>query len=556
MSIGLLSARKLTNRYPWALAAIMLLLPVGCATPTRPDALYNHVIQFDPDGYTLDPRTGQRLTTAQTRQQFADILAAMTQYLDDKPVRKVLIHVHGGLVTPDDALNAATADLAAISKADPNYYPVFVVWNSSLDDTYREHLFDVRQGQKTAQTEAWGRIDFPLYFLSDFLVAISRAPTVWLQQRATDDDAVEAALKSMESNQRSEAWMEARNNVNAMTFFLELNRRYYDDRHSGGQTPRQMAISIEPDYSQPSDWIGRGVAYTLTIPTKLLTAPLIDALGTAAWRDMTRRTLTVVDGSADFQVNRDTTPQEIDSYVNRGTDGGLDHFIAELAEKSHSPSVHGATTRPWQVTLVGHSMGTMIINEILRRQIQRETNAGDNAQPLPVQQIVYMGAACSIRDFTQGVIPFMQLPDHAAVQFYNLSLHPTAELIDAEYDDIPPRGSLLCWIDDFLGSPQTPLDRTLGRWVNLVDVPYVIPPDLRGRVGIKAFALERPNTPPNPWEPQKHGDFSSSPFWDQNFWTPGEPLAPDRPRARLIKAKQQEQQQQAPQPVSAQDHSN
>ena len=116
-------------------------------------------------------------------------------------------------------------------------------------------------------------------------------------------------------------------------------------------------------------------------------------------------------------------------------------------------------------------------------------------------------------------------------QFYDLCLHPTAELIETNAADIPPRGSLLVWIDDFLEEPATPLDRTLGRWENLVQVPYVIPPKLRGRFSIKAFSLLRHGTSclegGDP-QPQQHGDFSQAPYWDPLFWQPAHPCEADQ----------------------------
>jgi hypothetical protein len=226
------------------------------------------------------------------------------------------------------------------------------------------------------------------------------------------------------------------------------------------------------------------------------------------------------------------------------------------------------------VTLVAHSAGTIIVNDLLRRQLPADTldqeSAGsaattqEDAAQLPVNDIVYMAAACSIRDFAGSVIPFMQLGRNKNTHLHLLCLHPSAEILDAEADDIPPRGSLLCWIDDFLTRPTTPLDRTLGRWDNILQVPYVIPPQLRGRVSIKAFdLLRRPNDPtttqpgdcskpmmtptaaydvpfvaeglvPPIWDPQMHGDFSNSPYWDPGFWLPSKPKAPKEGQMLIV----------------------
>src|SRR5439155_20196527 len=108
-----------------------------------------------------------------------------------------------------------------------------------------------------------------------------------------------------------------------------------------------------------------------------------------------------------------------------------------------------------EVTLVGHSMGTIILNRVVR---DSEINFAN---------IVYMGAACSVEDFSRSVLPFME--KHPDTQFYNLTLHPVAEAGEwyPWLADLPPRGSLLIWIDNFLSNPVTEQERTLGRWRNL-----------------------------------------------------------------------------------------
>src|SRR5207302_5849774 len=73
-----------------------------------------------------------------------------------------------------------------------------------------------------------------------------------------------------------------------------------------------------------------------------------------------------------------------------------------------------------------------------------------------------------------------------------------------------------------VGEPQTPLDRTSGRWDNVVPATYIIAPALRRRVHIKAFAMTADGST---WDketgttaPQRHGDFSECPYWCPAFW--------------------------------------
>ena len=94
--------------------------------------------------------------------------------------------------------------------------------------------------------------------------------------------------------------------------------------------------------------------------------------------------------------------------------------------------------------------------------------------------------------------------------------------------DLPPRGSLLVWLDDFLTDPQTPLDRTLGRWDNIITATEVIPNSVRGQVTLKAFSLAPYNQAPPPvgqpdFGPQEHGQFRGRPYWCWEFWAEQSP---------------------------------
>jgi hypothetical protein len=208
------------------------------------------------------------------------------------------------------------------------------------------------------------------------------------------------------------------------------------------------------------------------------------------------------------------------------------------------------SSRPYRVTLVGHSMGTIVLNEWLRRDVidemQREVEQGHGRvevptgpQPIQYEQIVYMAAACTVREFQRSVVPYLlqhgprtDATDAAArvgTQFYNLTLHPVADLREVDYYDLPPRGSLLVWLDDFLTAPRTPLDRTLGRWDNIITAWRVIPEAALGQVTIKAFALAPTGDRRESgkyYGPQAHGDFRQAPYWNPAFWYGETPEVP------------------------------
>ena len=169
-----------------------------------------------------------------------------------------------------------------------------------------------------------------------------------------------------------------------------------------------------------------------------------------------------------------------------------------------------------QITLVGHSMGCIILNELVRQN-----------DHLPFQNIVYMAAACSIENFEKSIIRYMERYPEA--NFYNLMLDPIAEtrerMIRLFGFEFGPRGSLLVWIDNYLTKARTPLDLTLGRWVNIMRSLFVIPPDLRSRVHLKTYGIYgsdvfKYDLAPAGF-PMHHGDFSQLHFWEPEVWEVG-----------------------------------
>jgi hypothetical protein len=234
-----------------------------------------------------------------------------------------------------------------------------------------------------------------------------------------------------------------------------------------------------------------GVSFGLLAPIRMLVAaPIIDGLGTSAWDNMLRRTQLLIHTQAEY---RDGHPEE--------SQGDLAMVMRRL-EKELAADPNG-----WEVVLIGHSMGTIVINDLLRE-----------FPNLNARTIVYMAAACTVNDFEQSVIPFLQ--QHPDTDFYNLTLHHKAEKRERfdvlfPYFDPAIRGSLLTWIDDFFANPLTPMDKTLGQYVNFLRTEQIIPPSVRGRVHLKEFGVGGRFVES---DPQKHGAFGDKPFWEEGFY--------------------------------------
>src|SRR5207237_8518833 len=115
--------------------------------------------------------------------------------------------------------------------------------------------------------------------------------------------------------------------------------------------------------------------------------------------------------------------------------------------------------------------------------------------------------------------------------------------------DVPPRGSLLVWIDNFLSNPVTEQERTMGRWRNLfrsgaTGEPVIHrffaedgPRNLKSRLHFQAFSVGlgdkqqlrkttfqwnehpvRKDACERADNPLSHGEFTDMPYWKPEFW--------------------------------------
>jgi pimeloyl-ACP methyl ester carboxylesterase len=471
------------------MAALGLMLAMcglaGCSAPAP--APREHVVLVDHSGVSLyvnAPTNQQRFLHRETDSDFLGHLSAITNAIATDTncigpdgVKRILIFVHGGLNSYSVSLGRVNLDTPKIAGA--NYYPIFINWDSGLISSYLEHLWNVRQGEVRPYS---GPLTSPLYLIADLGRAVTRAPVVWYYQITSD-------LTTVARYETPYIW--ATNRLRAQ----ETNSSEMEDH---------LKLWIGGDKRSGAGKFWRGTSYVVTFPLKLLTAPLIDAMGKSAWDNMSRRTQSMFRSPDEFKSPG--SEGAIDTARERAGEqpwGNVARLMQALAELT-------VTNDPgrYSITLIGHSMGTIVANEIIR-----------DHPDLPYTNIVYMAAACTVSDFAQSVVPCLE---HRATNanFYNLTLHPIAEAEEAQWFvlDITPRGSLLEWIDNFLSEPRTVPERTLGEWNNIVATTALIPSDVARRTRIKAFPVgPKDRVPPN--TPRVHGDFSDEPYWDPNFWT-------------------------------------
>lgn len=423
---------------------------------TIADALKKHIVdidkqgQFNPIKFSINCPPDTLLEGAQEK-EIEQLVEHIVSNLETENFQELLIYIHGGLVTREAGIESAVELTHAVLGEKNNVYPVSIVWRSGGWESYMDQLFNVRNG----------KVDQPL--------AIATSP-----------------FKLGSDLGRGFMDTPYAGGLEAHRLFLSLRNQLNDCLDVNGNN-KETVICPEPqDFSaldKASDMLDTA-RYLLMTPVRIGTAPFVNGLGRSGYENMIRRTREA--------FLRDTyLPSEIDGHK-----GAVYLFFEELQKRitAQKPNV--------TITLIGHSMGTMLVNEIIRQ-----------FPDLPYKHVVFMGAAVSIRDFQNVVVP--RLSNQETFRFYNLSLLPVAETreMNDSFNAIPS-GSLLEWIDDMLTSPPALADRTLGKWANTRDVMPIFPEEARKNMTIRVFGERK-------GQPQEHGQFNDIKrcFWRESFWT-------------------------------------
>jgi pimeloyl-ACP methyl ester carboxylesterase len=239
--------------------------------------------------------------------------------------------------------------------------------------------------------------------------------------------------------------------------------------------------------------------YWVTMPGTWILNPFVSEIGRPSWDIMQRRNKTLFRMPSEFEKEECADRSE---RCQRGT-GALAVFLQHLETFIKQHHGHAQDNGDYTVTLIGHSMGTIVVNQILSERPQ-----------MHFDNVVFMAAAVSTHEVLDHTIPY--LANHQATQFYSLSLRPNAENTETSLIGVEPSGSLLVWIDSYYTSPLTQLDRTFGRWENVRSALHVFPPEiLQRQMHFKIFGYDERNSP------QEHGEFGRYPFWRPNFWWKG-----------------------------------
>ncbi len=449
--------------------------------------------------------------------QFASIMTAFEKSRQDR----ILIYVNGGL-NPLDAVRDQAANQIPCMIRD-GYFPVFLIWQTGAFETYFEQILQIRNGELK---DRW-QVSSPLHLAGDIGEGIVRSPiTLWNSvarywNSTADVDPVYKVESDMEKARDQK------------------------------KNPLYRNITILEPTEKSGNLLGREMLHALGTPVRLGTAPILDAMGKTAWENMIRRSRMTV--RTVWEVQPELRAREVKKFEEqircfpRGT-GVFAKFFQALQQYLKGPETSakdtllpyddcgiyrgrhkGAKSTP--LTLVGHSMGTMVLNELI-----------PSYSTLPYENIVYLAAASSIRDFQRSV-PWVirrnmtwtkdKRPDKCGVKFYSLMLNPIAEARERSVHGLLLSGSLLEWIDDIYQNPKTMLDRTFGMWRNLRPALHVLEGAQRKCMSFKVFGFKSVDKKQRPKgikfcdrtsyetsHPQKHGEFNDRDkcFWQKRFW--------------------------------------
>jgi hypothetical protein len=520
-----------------------------------------HAVFVSGDGYPLRPSTTHAATslmrTADTDSAYGAWIHGILMGLRASGRRDILLRIHGGTVR----LGGAAADTEITSRImnESSFYPIYLNWESSIQRSYADHLFRVRQGEAYRGWDAGGVWLAPLYFVGDAGRAIAHTPITWTVQGksffagggATDGVAWEPAKRvhaALFDASRPSGSL-CQNGYTSLTSDATVHVEFGPDCRSrwsrllsttvgvvttigilpydrnagriGHNTIGRASLKLPTHLLWPrlplfSTWASRHIAW---LPLRPIASLVIDMIGAPAFDNMHRRTQMMIHLARD-DAQRDGTPplayrpatgavaQLMDSLQALVASAGDTMAPRQCAWSAPSAAVRRSADPPYRVTIVAHSLGAVIATDIVR-----------GCPGIPFRNIVFIGAAATENEVESSIVPFLR--SDSAARFFNLTVHPAAER-----DEWPngnwavAQGSMLSWLDGFIRDPRTDGERMLGTYENAITEIHAIPNEVRNRVYIKSFPyLDRLH---NRGLPYRHADFTNQPFWTCEFWMPAQ----------------------------------
>lgn len=491
--ILLLSACANPNKFSM-LEPEELLKDFSCENIARPNHSLkdNHLVRSNRDGLFIAPRSkNEKVPPESPRKALASMRGILCNAEEEAMQRgwegvNIFVHVHGGL----NGFHSSNARLRIAEHIlNEGHYPVYLAWPSGAFTTWTEHTFRIREGKKA--NPFVGAVTSPFILTADIFRSVGNFPSTVSYQATNEKDRI--ASKHL-SSWLQNSWRDG------ASLFCPSN--ITNPKHCHQRIKNAPELSVTANYSSFysggfSKQATRGAFQVLTLPVRYTIGSLWHSgISSAAWGNMKRRAKNI------------TYPtHELDSRYANGLKTGA--FFRLLAERAYNHP-----EKNYKITLIGHSMGAIVINNILSRY------SYSWAKSPSLKNIIYMAGAATISDSLAALAPVL-VPREGidgnlySPDFFNLTLNRVAEISETHFNAILPTGSLLISIDQHHDKPEHPLNRTIGSEVNVLSSLHIIDEALQNSTGAKVFkSFDRKEG----HFPSLHGDFGKIPFWRRSTW--------------------------------------
>jgi hypothetical protein len=448
-----------------------LLIPLAaCFTfPAGDRSFTRQSVFISASGRALAPladtaKRGKELLDSAAR---ATYVQAIVDSIRASGQRRVLVFAHGGLVSLKTGLDKTIEGRDTISKA--GFFPIFINWDAHWAGAPLDQLLHADAG--SPWRTPWPLVPprFAIYTIGHLGGAVFDIPRNLV-----------AGLS------------EYRKSV------FQARPRESEERQIDG-----LRVGVGRYYGRSFLQTAAEEAHTILVtPVRaLVTGPLVDGFGTQAWDGLVQRSNSAFRPGDEYRA---AFPEEGGAGAFRPPSGTAGVLIEALADLQRELDL--------EVVFIGHSMGALLGNQVLALSSLRPS------------RIVYMAAASSIDQTVASVVPYLRSNPDA--QFHILTLHPNLEANETFWPalGLPPRGSLLHWIDATFADPRYFGERVIGRYDNIIKSLHLFPAEVRSRVTVKTFGRADVTDPSvvGYLEPRKHGDFSNprSGFWREEFLLP------------------------------------
>ncbi len=422
---------------------------------------------------------------------------------------KVAIIIHGGLNNPHRSVEQSVDVIEAIGK---EFYPIIIVW-----DSWWYALWEAWWLVRSGHYSPWAPLTAPFMICGDFirglaflLMSLPAQIRAWYEGSPWRGDADDPGLRIAERVRRRRPNVDIPPSSYTALKPLPLSSVVRGVLYAMG-SPWPPAAPA-PGLRNTLAFVARLVLYAIQFVPRVLTSYLVCVASPRTWPCMRRRAQSMFRAPEEFEALV-AAPERVPSSLHFSAAQGAMAVLADRLKREFGGDDGEPEVR---VTLIAHSMGSVIANEFIRY-----AGAG-----IAYDDIVYLAPACSVRDWADSVMPVLERDGRTNA--YVSTLHPKREVNEQWCWGFFPRGSILEWLERFLDPPHSHLDRVLGKFDNVVRSLHVVPAGVRCRVHIKAF----PYDGNHPTPPYRHTHFlrvesglfwwkkvEIPAFWRRAYWT-------------------------------------